>query len=109
MPENNDEQKYSYGKSFFKTIFFSITSATLGAISALPSLSFKGIIDASLDSGTAGLLVGGTMMSILAIMKKEPRVNLKVVIPALITSIVIAQNYLADEESDIYEIETFRH
>ncbi len=102
MSETYEMENYPYGKSVFKTFFFAGASATIGAIYALPSLSFEAIINAGLESGTAGLLVGGAMMAVLAIMQKEPHVNLKVVVPALATSVMIAQNYLTvnDEVSE---------
>lgn len=80
---NTNAKPYSYGKSVFKTLFFGAASATTGAISALPSLSIETIAASTIEAGVGGLIIGGIVIGGLALLKQEPHVNLRVVLPML--------------------------
>lgn len=94
------QSSFDYGKTLVKTGLFAVTSGVIKAVWAIPSLSLETIAQAAMEGGVGGLAIGGAILGLLALCKKDPGIAPGVVIQMLIWS-SSAGNYLMGETPDL--------
>lgn len=94
MSQQATEHSFSYGKSLVKTGFFTLASASAGALCQLPSLSLESMVAGATTAGAAGLLVGAAVLGGCALMKHNPKADFNLLFGMVCASMYIGEYLL---------------